>query len=214
MTLHVSFSLVSFQHILLQYNYPWYERFFDNYGELIMVFVLPLLILFFILRRKKKTYHSHWNTLIEGFNYSIQDFYEQVESELQNHDIEDIATGYTDLAVAGVGSQRRMYLEIEWKNLHYYICAAPFGDSFFVSAWMQNSHSIFEAMIYKLPVIGGWLHRIFFRQTIYKIDTASMFMTFAHSSLMKVISEVTKDSGVRVLTEEEKKPILNDVFKR
>jgi hypothetical protein len=214
MTLLFSFLIASFKYVLLQYYAPWYERIFDAYSEIILVVILPLFILFFLLRRKKKTYHSHWNTLLAGFNYSSQEFFELVEAELYKHEVDDISTGYTNLATGGIGSDRRMYLEVEWNNLHYYICAAPFGDSFFVSAWLQNTHSAFEVLIYKIPLIGGRIHRLLFPETIYKIDTASMFMTFAHSSLMKVITEVTKDTGVRALTEEEKKPILHDVFKR
>lgn len=212
--MQLQFIEVFLNTILLQYNYPWYERIFDQYSEIIMVFVLPIIILIFILRKKKKSYHSHWNTLIEGFQYSTQDFYELVEAELYNHEVENISTGYTNLAVAGLGSHRRMYLEVQWKDLHYYICAAPFGDGFFVSSWLQNSHSLVEVLVYKLPIIGGKLHSWFFPETIYKVDTSSMFMTFAHSSVMKAIDQITSEAGVRALSESERKPILADLFKR
>jgi hypothetical protein len=46
------------------------------------------------------------------------------------------------------------------------------------------------------------------------VDTASMLMSYAQKSVLNVIEEITNNKGVRTLTEAERKPILNDIYKR
>ncbi len=41
-----------------------------------------------------------------------------------------------------------------------------------------------------------------------------MFMSYAQTSVLKVIDDITNDKGVRALTEAERKPILNNIFVR
>ena len=85
---------------------------------------------------------------------------------------------------------------------------------FFVSSWLFYRNPILKILISKLPFIGGWLARKLFPVTFYKIDTASMFMTYAHQSVLNVVEAITKEKGTRALTEAERKPTLNNIFKR
>ena len=105
-------------------------------------------------------------------------------------------------------------LESSGKKYQYDICAAPFGDGFFVSWWLLDRASWIQILIRLIPFIGSWLVRKLYPITYYKIDTASMFMTYAQASVLKVIKDITNDKGVRALSEAERKPILNDIFKR
>ena len=41
-----------------------------------------------------------------------------------------------------------------------------------------------------------------------------MFMSYAQSSVLKVIEDITNEKGVRALTEAERKPVLNNIFIR
>ena len=65
-----------------------------------------------------------------------------------------------------------------------------------------------------LPFVGNYLAHAFFPITYYSIDTSSMFLTYAQSSVLKVIDDITNEKGVRSLTESERKPIMKDIFKR
>lgn len=196
----------------IEYYLNYLEYFISTYS--VVKYFLLFLIIWFLLKRKIDNLHSHWNTLIEGFNYSTQEFYNLLENEIQNHDIENISIKEVTLREGGIGTDNRLYLRVTWKNLVYYVCAAPFGDGFFVSWWLKNNASVVSILISKIPLFGGWLHRKLFPATFYKIDTASMFMTYAQQSVLRVIKEITKDQGIAEIGEEAKKPILSDIFKR
>ena len=77
-----------------------------------------------------------------------------------------------------------------------------------------GKRSLGKILISKIPFVGGWLARKLYPVTYYRIDTASMFMSYAQSSVLKVIEDITNDKGVRALTEAERKPVLNNIFIR
>ena len=200
---------------LLQYrNRPWYEELLNLVVDLPWLYILlAVIVLFIIFKRNKKEFHSHWSTLIPNFKYLSKDFYAQLKEELLSHDIKGISTSFVSLKEGGVASSQRLYLRVEWKNYQYDMCCAPFGDGLFLSSWLLYKTSIGQILISRIPFIGGWLVRKFYRVTYYKIDTASMFMTYCHQAMLKVADNITKNEGVRII-DSERKPVLKDIFKR
>ena len=189
-------------------------RYAPYYGILVLQAIVVLLILKFIFSSTFKNFHSKWNTLIDDFNFSSEDFYKLLKEELASNEINGIVTKFVFLKEGGAFSSRRTYLRLTWKSYHYDICAAPFGKGFFISWWLLYKNSIGQIIVSKIPFVGGWLARKLYPVTYYKIDTASMFMSYAQSSVLKVIDTITKEKGVRGLSEAECKPILQDIFKR
>lgn len=193
------------------------ERFFMQSAPIlipILQVLILLLILLAIFRRTVKEAHSNWNTLINGFNYSTKEFYELLSKELKSHDIKGIRTHNVFLPEGGIFSSNRLYLRVRWKEYQYDICAAPFGEGFFVSWWLLYKNSFGKMLVNRIPFIGRWLVSRFYRITYYKQDTGSMFMSYAQTSVLKVIDDITKEKGVRSLSEEERKPVMRDIFKR
>jgi hypothetical protein len=178
-----------------------------------IIFVLVLLVIIGFLRKPKEDYHSNWAQLLSGFKFSTKEFYGLVKSEMQNHEIENLSFHSVNLKTGNIFSSERLYLRVRWQEYYYDLCFAPFGDGCFVSWWLIFETSSEEEIFTKIPFIGELIRKAFFRKTYYKIDTASMFMTYAHHSVLAVIDEITKNTAVR-LTELERKPILNDIFHR
>ena len=175
-----------------------------------IVFIL-FLILFLILvvslaRKSREEYHSNWGHLLPNFKFSTKDFYTLFKHELESHDIEGLKFFEAHLKTGSIISSSRL-------DFHYDLCFAPFGDGCFVSWWLIYDISAEEEFFSKLPLVGGWIQRAFYRTTFYKVDTASMFMTYAHRSVLKVIDDITQQAGVRIEWE-DRKPKLNDIFKR
>lgn len=184
------------------------------YGKYLLIGILVYLILKYVFNRPLKNYHSRWNTLIDGFEFSPKEFYGLLKKELQSHGITKIGTEEVFLKEGGAMSHSRIYLRVTWKDYQYDICGARFGHGFFVSWWLLYKDSLGKVLVSKIPFVGGWLARKLYPVTYYRIDTASMFMTYAQSSVLKVIDDITNEKGVRVLTEAERKPVLNDIFVR
>lgn len=185
-----------------------------NFGEKIIIGLALIFILWISFKSVIKQYHSNWNQLIDGFNFSSEEFYKRLKQELYSHGIKNVNTHFVFLEEGGMFSRRRTYLRVNWKGLQYDICAAPFGNGFFISWWLMYNNSFWKIVMAKIPFVGGWLVRKWFPVTYYKIDSASMFMSYAHESVLKVIEDITNDSGVKALSADQRKPILNNIFKR
>lgn len=186
----------------------------SRYGMYLIYGIALLLFIKLILSKKIKNYHSRWNTLIDNFEYSPKEFYALLKTELESHGITKINIKEKFIKEGGAMSHSRIYLRATWKDYQYDICGAKFGHGFFVSWWLLYKDSIGKIMVAKIPFIGGWLARKLYPVTYYRIDTASMFMNYAQSSVLKVIDDITNDKGIRSISEADRKPMLNDVFVR
>ena len=56
--------------------------------------------------------------------------------------------------------------------------------------------------------------RLSFRPTYYRLDTALMFRDSVHMAVTEVMDQTMDAKGLRKFTEEQKKPILKDLFGR
>lgn len=197
----------------------WYEEIYygvlnGNIFEIVKAILIIWFVILIIFYRIHKQYHSNWNVLIDNLQFSTQEFYDLLKKELHSNNIKSIDAYTISLPEGGIGSPKRRYLEVEWKNYKYHICGAPFGKGFFVSWWLFRTGSVAQIMISKIPVIGLWLSRQLYRETYYKTDTASMFMTYCHKSVQKVIDTIIKEKGLRAMSEDQRKPVLNNIFNR
>ena len=175
--------------------------------------LITLIILLLILKKSKESYHSHWNTLVANFKYSSQEFYKSLSHNFTDKRIDGLDIELIHLREDGLDIVQRAYLKVSWKNYVCYLCCAPFGDGMFFSWWQMYNTSPLERRLHRVPFIGKWLHNLFFRMTFFKVDSASIFMTYCHQTMLETIEAVTEGSGIRI-SDEQRKPILQDVFKR
>jgi hypothetical protein len=86
---------------------------------------------------------------------------------------------------------------------------------FFIVCWQVREGRIrIEDSLLEVPVIGIIYDRIFHPDTYFKADTALMFQEAVRKSVNEVLDGITTSKGIKALTEEEKKPILTNLFKR
>ncbi len=181
---------------------------------LYLFILLAVILVLALIGKPKNELYAHWNHLLDDFKYSTKDFYEKLTQELSSRGIENVKITDKSISEGGMFSSNRLYLRIKWKEYVYDCCCAPFGTGTFISWWLFAEQRKRESFLAKIPLIGNWLLKLFFPITYYRLDTASMFMTYAQSSVLKVIEEITQDKGVRALTEDERKPIMKDIFSR
>jgi hypothetical protein len=178
-----------------------------------IVSLVIVIIVIGLLRKPQEDLHSHWGQLLSGFKFSTKEFYKLLKEEMINHEVHDLSFEEVSLKTGSIFSSERVYLRIKWQDFRYDLCFAPFGDGCFVSWWLIYETSEAEILLAKIPLIGSWLRHALYRQTYYKIDTASMFMTYSQHSVLSVIDEITKASGIR-LTEAERRPTIKSIFER
>jgi len=181
---------------------------------LILLPFTPFIIYYIVFWRRRFFLHSHWDVLIDDFSFSSQEFYKLLKEEIYTKKISSLRFTNVSLKEGNMFSSRRRYLRIYWKDLHFDVCAAPFGKGFFLSWWLVYRYTFWEWVIILIPFFGFWLHSILYKSTYYKHDTGTMFMKYVHQCVLEIFDELTISHGVRLLPEDERKPIMNDIFNR
>jgi hypothetical protein len=160
---------------------------------------------------------SHWSHLIPGLEQSATAFYDAIDRSLQGHKLSDTKTERVTMAEGGILSAKREYLQVRRKEHVFHICAAPFGNGFFVSWWLGEVRSGLFAELASLPYVG-FVFRLLAAAakplTYYRVDTALMFQAVTHGAVLEVLDGAVSATGVRALTSDERKPTMRDFFSR
>jgi hypothetical protein len=164
--------------------------------------------------RKALLVLSHWHKGFDDWQESVQRVYTSVEEEIKRRKIPDVKTSRIFYREGGILSAKREYLRVRRREHIFDICAAPFGTGYFFSWWLGETPGFFWRLILWIPILGGLLVRLFRPETYYRLDTALMFQGAVHSAVLRVIELLTEGKGVRALSEEDKKPIMSDLFSR
>lgn len=185
-----------------------------EYGKYLLYAIIVIFVIASIFGKLLKNYHSHWSTLIDDFQFSTKEFYKLIEEELKSKDIKGIQFEEVRLYEGAHFSGVRLYLKITWKEFDFYICGAPFGKGFFVSYWLIYRHSGFQIILSKIPAVGHRLLKLLYPDTFYRYDTASMFIIYGDNVVKSVVDAIMKEKGMRLIPDEDRKPIMRKIFAR
>ena len=158
---------------------------------------------------------SNWNNRVPGMDQSSNEFYQGVEAAIAAEKLPDVKCERVNIAEGGMLSAKREYLQVRRKELVFHICAAPYGTGFFLSWWLGEVQSGILVALSNLPFIGfifRFLAAASKPMTYYRIDTAMMFQSVVHGSVMSTLDEVMNAKGLRALSETERKPVMRDFF--
>jgi hypothetical protein len=87
---------------------------------------------------KEANFISRWGHLIENFHASSLEFYESVERAIEYRGVPETHRIRVEHKEAGLASANRLYLRLHRGKFAFDICAAPFGNGFFVSWWLTE----------------------------------------------------------------------------
>ena len=155
---------------------------------------------------------SHWNQMIPGLQQSSREFYGTIEGLLGGRNLDNTKWERVELSEGGMFSAKREYLQVRRKDHIFHICAAPYGNGFFISSWLGHVESGLFAWLASLPVLGFFLERFIKPLTYYKIDTGLMFQSVTHGAVLEALDGITQAKGLRALSDADRKPIMRDFF--
>jgi hypothetical protein len=89
-----------------------------------------------------------------------------------------------------------------------------FGSFFFVGAVISLGEAPWHPYVFVVPVLGPLWERLFRPLTLYRHDTMLMFKKAIHQAVLEVVDSLTDAQGIRRLSENERKPILRDFWRR
>jgi hypothetical protein len=154
---------------------------------------------------------SHWNHMLRGMQLSSDTFYTEIERLVSGESQNDIRVQRVTFAEGGVFSANREYLQIRRRDNVFHVCAAPYGNGFFISWWLGNVESGLIALIATIPKIGPWLAaRLRPALTYYRYDTMLMFQELTHAAVTEAINACLAEKGKRELSDYERKPLMRD----
>lgn len=156
---------------------------------------------------------SHWHHLLENLSHSSQAFYNTLEGAIRKRGVPEVSVSRISYREGGILSAKREYLRIKRKNYIFDICAAPFGNSFFTSWWLGETPGGLKELILMIPLIGPLFVGLFKPTTYYQYDVALMFQDSVHAAVIETIDEITKAKGIRALSDVERKPVMNNLFR-
>lgn len=76
---------------------------------------------------------SHWYTLVEDVQFSAQEFYQSLETEINIRKLPRLHMERIEYHEGGVVSDKRIYLRFMRERFAFDVCAAPFGTAYFFS---------------------------------------------------------------------------------
>ena len=97
---------------------------------------------------------SHWNHRVPGMEQSSANFYGGIESAIASEKLDDVKCERVNISEGGILSAKREYLQVRRKEHVFHICAAPYGNGFFISWWLGEIRSGLFASLASLPYVG------------------------------------------------------------
>lgn len=187
--------------------------------EILAMLLKPFLFLVFILFiisifRSQRELLNRWNVLIHGLHYSSKDYYQKLENILKKENVTGLEITTKNISTGGILSSKRLYAHISYDGFVYEVCAAPFGNSFFVSYWMSGADSKLKNALARIPLLGKRIVNIFYPETYYRADTSAMFHTLLHETIIALTDEIAEEHNAERLSDNQKIPVMKDIFKR
>ena len=181
----------------------------------VFAYVLVLFIILLAIRSRKVRIPqmiSHWHHLTENLQESSKDFYTSIEGAVASRNLKEIKLSRVNFHEGGFLSAEREYLRVIRREQIFDICAAPYGNGFFISWWFGEELDWRLRIISAIPFLGPWLVSVFKPLTYYRLDTALMFQESIRKAILEVLGERTQAKGLQSLSENESKPIMMDFF--
>ena len=143
------------------------------------------------------TTHAHHYQHFEDLQMSSGEFYGRLESLIKDYQYPNVECRRVTLKEDGVFSSSRDYLAISRKLYTYYVCAAPFGRSFFISWWLKESANTAANVAAKVPLIGKAVAQRMESKSYYALDTELMFTNSIHSLIKSAVDAILIEKGFR-----------------
>lgn len=162
---------------------------------------------------------STWSQHFPGVAHDVNRFYAAVEAAVQERKVPDVKFSRESMKEGGLFSSSREYLRIKRGDLRYDICGAPFANGFFVSSRLFAEGKFADSLLGGLgsggvlsQLAGNIVAKAIGADTYYKFDTAQMYLQLVHRSLLDAVDGLNSAARLPLLTESERKPILQGFF--
>jgi|SRR6185437_4524916 len=146
----------------------------------------------------QSTVASHWHQYFDDLTLSSQEFYKTIETIIKSRQFPSVTCSREFYRQSSWISEKREYLCVSKDEFSFYICAAAFGRSFFISYWLKEDEDLLVKMLNFIPFIGGWLARGLMKRSYYQIDSQLLFKDSIKSVVEDLVQKIAADKGFRL----------------
>jgi len=140
---------------------------------------------------------AHSSFFFDDLQLSAREFYTKLEQAVQSFEYPNLSLYRVLFTEGGAFSAQREYLCIQSKGYLFYICAAPYGRSFFVSWWLKEQTNILFIILLTIPFLGRMIARRSSQKTFYQFDTELLFRESIERVIKTTIEELKHTKGFR-----------------
>ena len=155
---------------------------------------------------------THWSYLARGLQYDPASFYETLQGKIEGEKIKGVKMTTAILSQKGMLSRKRDYLRVQYDNLVFDICGAPFGETnFFFSYWMgvknmRGCLAILLNILLSIPFIGLLIQKNLESLTYFEQDTAEMFDALISAIILEEVDAIMEEKEIEPIPDEARKP--------
>ncbi|TCC93701.1 hypothetical protein EZ428_02720 [Pedobacter frigiditerrae] len=146
----------------------------------------------------EKSIVAHSSFHFEDLQLSSQKFYQSVEDTLNSFEYPNLRVTRVNLSEGTFITSSREYLCIQHKEHLFYVCAAPFGRSYFISWWLKEELSLWTFILSIIPFFGERWARNSMKKTFYQQDSEDLFLQSIKKIVEALVEKVTSDKGFRL----------------
>ena len=143
------------------------------------------------------TVHSHQSQYFEDLQMSSREFYLLLKNMIEEYRYPDVICTPVTLKEGGIFSSKRDYMRISRQRYHFFVCASPFGRSFFISWWLQEDANKVANAAAKVGMLGRVIAQRMESKTYYELDTEQMFTSSINAIIKMAIEKIKADRGYR-----------------
>jgi hypothetical protein len=147
---------------------------------------------------------NNWYHPFPDLQMSSNEFYSSVEQMIKAQAFPQVKMSRITLSEGGLFSSGREYLRIERNQYIFDLCAAPFGKAFFVSWWVGENSGIVNDFLGRFHLLDRLVGKGSRQRTYFQIDSKTMFKECIHGIILEIIDSITKEKGLRSLSEAER----------
>lgn len=154
---------------------------------------------------------SHWYHLFEGLQEAPKSFYESLEGSIKKRGVPDVVLSRIDYHEGGVFSAKREYLRAERQRLVFDVCAAPFGNGFFVSWWLGEARSFWSMVVTVAMIVFGLFLFGYFIKTLgfFSGIVVALFVSFI---ILWVFGYLVREGSLRIELSLSEIPLFGPMF--
>ena len=104
---------------------------------------------------------------------SSREFYLLLKNMIEEYRYPDVICTPVTLKEGGIFSSKRDYMRISRQRYHFFVCASPFGRSFFISWWLQEDANKVANAAAKVGMLGRVIAQRMESKTYYELKWLS-----------------------------------------